>query len=46
MGWRGAALPQLRYGFVEQETWEGDPYLCLKAAMTWLEGQIKQCKAQ
>ncbi len=34
------------YGFVEQETWEGDPYLCLKAAMTWLEEQIKQCKAQ
>lgn len=30
------------YGFVEQETWEGDPYLCLKAAMTWLEAQIEQ----
>ncbi len=35
----------LVYGGVVQETWEGDPYLSLKAAMTLLEGQIKQPKA-
>lgn len=28
------------YAFVEQERWEKDPYLCLKEAMDWLDGQI------
>lgn len=29
------------YGFVEQETWDGDPYDCLGQALIWLRGQIK-----
>lgn len=28
------------YGFVEQERWDRDPYVCLKEAMDWLEGQM------
>lgn len=28
------------YGFVEQETWQGDPYLCLGDALTWLNGEL------
>lgn len=28
------------YGFVEQERWAKDPYVCLKEAMDWLDGQI------
>ena len=30
------------YGFVEQERWDRDPYLCLKEAMDWVENQIRQ----
>ena len=29
------------YGFVEQETWEGDPYRCLDQALTWLRGELE-----
>ena len=29
----------VQYGFVEQETWEGDPYACLGQALTWLRGE-------
>ncbi len=29
----------VEYGFVEQETWEGDPYDCMDQALTWLRGQ-------
>lgn len=29
------------YGFVEQETWEGDPYSCLKEAMDWVAEEIQ-----
>ena len=29
----------VEYGFVEQETWEGDPYLCLNQALIWLKSQ-------
>ena len=29
------------YGFVEQESWDGDPYDCLGQALIWLRGQIK-----
>lgn len=29
------------YGFVEQETWDRDPYDCLKEAMDWLDAQMK-----
>jgi len=28
------------YGFVEQETWDRDPYDCLKEAMAWLNTQM------
>lgn len=31
------------YGFVEQESWDRDPYLCLKEALDWLGDQIKSC---
>ena len=30
------------YGFVEQERWDRDPYLCLKEAMDWTETQLRQ----
>ena len=30
------------YGFAEQETWEGDPYTCLKEAMDWVEAQKEE----
>ena len=29
------------YGFVEQETWETDPYTCMQEAMDWLEKEIR-----
>lgn len=28
------------YAFVEQERWNRDPYVCLKEAMDWLDGEI------
>lgn len=28
------------YAFVEQERWDRDPYVCLKEAMDWLDGEI------
>lgn len=28
------------YGFVEQEHWDRDPYVCLKEAMDWLDQEI------
>ena len=31
----------VKYGFVEQETWEGDPYLCLNQAIDWLNRELK-----
>lgn len=30
------------YGFVEQERWDRDPYDCLKEALDWLRGQLRQ----
>lgn len=30
------------YGFAEQETWEGDPFICLKEAMDWVEAQKEE----
>lgn len=30
------------YGFVEQERWDRDPYVCLKEAMDWLDGERKR----
>ena len=29
------------YGFVEQEKWDRDPYVCLKEAMTWLDREME-----
>lgn len=29
------------YGFVEQETWDSDPYECLKEAMDWVEKEMQ-----
>ena len=29
------------YGFVEQETWDRDPYDCLKEAMDWTERELE-----
>lgn len=31
---------KIPYGFVEQERWETDPYLCLKEGLVWLETEI------
>lgn len=30
------------YAFVEQERWSKDPFVCLKEAMDWLQGEITQ----
>lgn len=30
------------WGFLEQERWDRDPYLCLKEAANWLEEEIKK----
>lgn len=30
------------YGFVEQERWTRDPYMCLKEAMDWLDQEIRK----
>lgn len=32
------------YGFVEQETWDEDPYDCLKAAMLWVEKEMRKVR--
>lgn len=32
------------YGFVEQETWDRDPYDCLGEAMDWLNEEIKKAR--
>lgn len=32
------------YGFVEQETWDRDPYDCLGEAMAWLDAEIKKAR--
>jgi len=32
------------YAFVEQETWDRDPYECLKEAMDWVENEITNGK--
>lgn len=29
------------YGFVEQEQWQRDPYICLKEAMDWVDQEIR-----
>lgn len=31
------------YAFAEQETWDRDPYECLKEAMDWVAGEIQKC---
>jgi len=33
----------IAYGFVEQERWQQDPYVCLKNAMDWLDAEIALC---
>jgi sugar phosphate isomerase/epimerase len=30
------------YGFVEQETWQGNPFLCLGQALSWLQEEIRE----
>ena len=37
---------QVPYGFVEQETWETDPYACMQEAGKWLDKEIRneECK--
>lgn len=32
---------EVPYGFVEQETWDSDPYDCLQAALNWVEKEIQ-----
>lgn len=32
------------YAFVEQERWQGDPYVCLKDAMDWLGRELEREK--
>ena len=42
--WSGVAAAcldtEVAYGFVEQERWQGDPYVCLKQAMDWLDSEL------
>lgn len=50
VNWEGVVRACLEagvpYGFVEQETWDKDPYLCLKEAMDWVDAQISREKFQ
>lgn len=43
-GWDGVVKACLdagaAYGFVEQERWQGDPYVCLHQAMDWLDREL------
>lgn len=32
------------YGFVEQERWDRDPYVCLREALMWLEKEMNSVK--
>jgi sugar phosphate isomerase/epimerase len=32
----------VEYGFVEQETWEEDPYICLGRALSWLREELER----
>ena len=45
VNWEGVVKACLEenipYGFLEQEAWEKDPYVCLKEAMDWLEEEIR-----
>lgn len=47
INWTGVVEACLDVGipwaFVEQETWDQDPYLCLGQALDWLNGQIREC---
>ena len=42
--WRGVAKACVEagvdYAFVEQETWDRDPFVCLGEALAWLNGQL------
>lgn len=46
VNWNGVAKACLNagvgYGLAEQETWENDPYDCLREAMQWLRGQLQE----
>ena len=46
VNWEGVVKACLEakipYGFVEQETWDRDPYECMKEAMDWLEEEIRK----
>lgn len=46
VNWNGVAEACLDagvgYGLAEQETWENDPYDCLREALQWLRGQLKE----
>ena len=37
---------EVPYAFVEQERWRGDPYVCLKDAMDWLDREIEREKSR
>ena len=41
--WEGVAQAcrdaGVEYAFVEQETWDGDPFQCLQEALGWLKQQ-------
>ena len=39
---RACRETQVPYGFVEQETWDGDPFRCLGQAFAWLRAQTAE----
>ena len=47
--WRGVVAACVRagvqYAFVEQETWDGDPFICLQQALDWLNGEAARAGA-
>lgn len=34
----------VEYGFAEQETWDRDPFACLKEALDWLDAEIEKAR--
>ena len=41
---RACLQANVSYGFVEQESWDRDPFVCIGEALEWLNGEISEQK--
>ena len=37
---RACLQANVSYGFVEQESWDRDPFVCIGEALDWLRGEL------